>query len=117
MRNFQHSYSKYFNAKNERTGSLFQSMFKAVRIESDEQLIHVSRYIHLNPVSSFLINIESLTDYAWSSFKDYMNPSDSIIATKSILDYFKSKEEYKKFVFNQADYQRELEQIRHLALE
>ena len=60
MRNFQHSYSKYFNLKNDRTGGLFQAMFKAVRIETDEQLIHVSRYIHLNPVSSMLIKIISV---------------------------------------------------------
>src|SRR4029078_7647302 len=53
MRNFQHSYSKYFNIKTHRTGTLFQPMFHAVRIETDEQLIHVSRYIHLNPVTSY----------------------------------------------------------------
>lgn len=117
MRNFQHSYSKYFNIKNQRTGSLFQSMFRAVRIESDEQLLHVSRYIHLNPVSSFIINIDSLTDFAWSSFKDYINLDDSLTTTNIILGYFKSNEEYKKFVFDQAGYQRELEQIKHLALE
>lgn len=117
MNNFQHSYAKYFNTKNDRTGSLFQSMFKAVRIETDEQLLHVSRYIHLNPVSAFLVEIDSLQNYPWSSFKDYINPGDSIVEVDQILGHFKSKEEYKKFVFDQSDYQRELEQIKHLALE
>ena len=116
MTNFQHSCSKYFNIKNERTGSLFQSMFKAVRIENDEQLLHVSRYIHLNPVSSFLINIQSLEDYPWSSFRDYINGSGFINA-ELVLSHFKSKEEYKKFVYDQADYQQKLEIIKHLALE
>ncbi len=41
IRNFQNSYSKYFNTKYDRDGSLFQAMFKAVRIETDEQLLHV----------------------------------------------------------------------------
>ena len=117
MNNFQHSYAKYFNTKNDRTGALFQSMFKAVRIETDEQLLHVSRYIHLNPVTSFLINIDSLPSYPWCSFKDYIEPGDFIVSTNQILNYFKSKEEYKEFVLDQADYQRELDKAKHLMLE
>lgn len=117
MNNFQHSYAKYFNTRNNRVGSLFQSMFKAVRIETDEQLLHVSRYIHLNPVTSFLINIDSLPNYPWSSFKDYISSEKSEILTSQILNYFNSQEEYKEFVFDQANYQRELDKIKHLALE
>lgn len=119
MNNFQHSYSKYFNTKNERVGSLFQAMFKAVRIESDEQLLHVSRYIHLNPVSSFVIKIESLSNHPWSSFHEYISEpkAESFINTDLVLNNFKSKDDYKKFVFDQASYQQELEKIKHLALE
>ena len=39
------SYTKYFNVKYGRIGPLLQGAFKAVRIETDEQFIHVSRYI------------------------------------------------------------------------
>lgn len=117
MNNFQHSYANYFNTKNDRVGSLFQSMFKAVRIETDEQLLHVSRYIHLNPVSSYLIEIDSLPNYPWSSFKDYIKPGDSIVEADQVLGYFKSRNAYKNFVFDQADYQKELEKVKHLALE
>lgn len=118
MRNVQHSYSKYYNVKNNRTGSVFQDMFKAVRIETDEQLIHVSRYIHLNPVSSFLIKIESLGEYPWSSFPDYISErGGEIVDTKIILNFFKLKEIYKQFVFDNVDYQQELEKIKHLLME
>ena len=116
MTNFQHSCSKYFNTKNERSGSLFQSMFKAVRIEDDEQLVHVSRYIHLNPVSSFIIRIDSLDSYPWSSFNNYIH-GQGFVNTNHILNLFKSKDEYKKFVYDQADYQQKLDQIKHLTLE
>jgi len=34
-----------------------------------------------------------------------------------IFNYFKSKRLYQDFVFNQADYQRRLEEIKHLVLE
>ena len=117
MRNFQHSYSKYFNTKTQRTGSLFQSMFKAIRIESDEQLLHVSRYIHLNPATSYLVKIESLLEYPWSSFQDYLRENSSMVTRDKILDYFRSREDYKRFVLDQANYQRELEKIKHLTLE
>src|SRR3989344_5153880 len=59
------SYTKYFNTKHSRVGHLFQGEFKAVIIESDEQLVHVSRYIHLNPISSALV--KNLEQYKWSS--------------------------------------------------
>lgn len=118
MGNFQHSYSKYFNVKYERTGSLFQSRFKAVRIETDEQLIHVSRYIHLNPTSSFLIKVESLPTYNWSSFKDYIdNKPNGIVQKSTILNLLGNSEKYKNFVLDQIGYQRQLEIIKHLTLD
>ena len=66
-------FSHYFNLRHERVGHLFQGNFGAVRIENEEQLVHVSRYIHLNPVSSYLIRIEDIDDYEYSSFPEYTN--------------------------------------------
>lgn len=118
MRNFQDSYARYFNTKYKRAGGLFQSMFKAIRIETNEQLLHVLRYIHLNPVSAFLIEVKDLENYPWSSFPEYMNFSRPLFTNpKFILSFFKTRDVYKKFVFNQADHQRELAKIKHLVLE
>ncbi|MBI5451903.1 transposase, partial [Candidatus Gottesmanbacteria bacterium] len=41
-------YGMYFNRKYKRTGILFQDVYKAVVVYTDEQLLHLSRYIHLN---------------------------------------------------------------------
>lgn len=120
MRNLQNSYVKYFNIKNKRAGPLFQSMFKAVRIETDEQLLHVSRYIHLNPSTAYIVEPEKLEDYPWSSFGIYLNndlANHSLVSPKIVLDFFKNGKEYKKFVIDQAAYQRELDKIKHLILE
>ncbi len=45
-------YAMYFNRKYKRVGSLYQDVYKAVMVVSDEQLLHLTRYIHRNPVRS-----------------------------------------------------------------
>ena len=119
MGNFSNSYTRYFNVKNKRNGSLFQGKFKAIRVETDEQLIHLSRYIHLNPYSSYVVKtLKELEKYFYSSFPEYLGKSEVAFCNKEIvLDQFENLESYKKFVFNQADYQRELQKIKHLTLE
>lgn len=119
MRNIQNSYAKYFNTKNKRTGALFQSMFKAVRIETDEQLLHVARYIHLNPVTSYIIHsVDNLENYPWSSYSDYIGKSKSdLVSTDQIMSFFSSIEKFKNFTINQAEHQRKLGQLKHLILE
>ena len=49
MRSLMTSYSKYFNLKYKRTGYVFEGRYKAAIINSDEYLLHISRYIHQNP--------------------------------------------------------------------
>lgn len=108
------SYSKYFNTKYERKGPLFQNRFQAVRIKSDEQLLHVSRYIHLNPYTSSMVkNFKRLAQYPFSSFPEYLGSVKEGICDKNIiLSQFTNISFYKKFTFNNADYQRSLEQIK-----
>jgi len=118
MSNFQNSYAKYLNLKTDRTGSLFQSMFKAVRIESDEQLIHVCRYIHLNPLTSYVIqDMDDLERYQWSSYPEYFKETSDLIDVNLISEFFPSKKGLKKFTLDQVDYQRELDKIKHLSFE
>jgi len=118
LANLQNGYARFFNLKHQRSGALFQSMFKAVRVENDEQLLHVSRYIHLNPTSSYLIKIKDLPSYQWSSFPEYLEQQPPIFTNPQfILKLAGGKNRYKQFVFDQAEYQRELNKIKHLALE
>lgn len=109
------SYTKYYNTKYSRVGPLFQGEFKAVLIENDAQLIHVSRYIHLNPISSFLI--KDLSTYPWSSYGEYINNINGICSKEQILGYFKSIKDYQQFVSDQIGYAQELELIKHQIIE
>lgn len=119
MSNVANSYTRYFNTKQKRVGPLFQGKFKAVRIENDEQLLHVSRYIHLNPYSSYVVkDTKELLDYLYSSLPEYLNPQKFNQCQKEIvLEHFSKTNPYKKFVLDQADYQRKLQEIKHLSLE
>ena len=119
MSNFSNSYTRYFNTKNERVGHLFQGKFKAVRVSTDEQLWHVSRYIHLNPYTSYKVkNLKELEKYPFSSLSEYLDhKAKGFCNRKLLMSHFRSRKAYKKFVFDQADYQRKLERIKHLTLE
>lgn len=119
LANFQNSYTKYFNTRHKRIGHLFQGQFRAVRIETEEQLLHTSRYIHLNPYTSYVVRtVGDLITYPWFSLIEYIeNKTESICNTETVLSCFPSKKKYLQFVLDQKDYQRKLEQIKHLVLE
>ena len=118
LSSFSNSYSKYFNLKHEQEGPVFQGRFQAVRIITNEQFLHVNRYIHLNPYTSSIIkSIKELNDYPYSSLKEYLHPSQTnICETATILDEFKSRLDYQNFILDQADYQKQLHQIKSLTL-
>jgi len=118
-RKIQDSCAKYINLKNKRTGSLFQEMFKAVRIDSDEQFLHVARYIHLNPISSFIANtIEDLENYPWSSLPGYIGKNKHEFVDYEFLNsFYLNEKELRKFTFDQADYLLKLKEKEYLFLE
>lgn len=80
-------YSMYFNKKYQRVGSLFQGRYKAVVITTDNYLLHLSRYIHLNP-SEFTKDLEN----AYSSYSTYLGLIKTPwIKPDIVLNFFKTK--------------------------
>ena len=97
------SYAAYFNRKRRRSGHLFQGRFKAVLVDADEYLKHLSRYIHLNPVRAGMV--EHCKDYPWSSYPAFggYNKSPEWLETNGLLSLFgkdsnKAKKRYRDFV-------------------
>lgn len=121
LRLLENSYTKYFNTKYKRIGPLLQGAFKAVHISNDSQLLHVSRYIHLNPFSSKIVDtIDELEKYTWSSYPKYLlsNTSIGFLKNNIVMDQFQNQSyKYQQFVNEHSLYQRELEEIKHLILE
>lgn len=109
------SYSHYFNITKDRVGPLFQGKFKTVRIEDDNQLLHVSKYIHLNPVEAGLV--KKAEDFSWSSYREYIGLTGGFCNKDIILGQFKSPDGYKKFVQDYTDYTKKLQKIEHLLIE
>jgi len=114
INNVESSFSRYFNIKTNRKGPLWQSRFKSVIIESNEHLLHVSRYIHLNPTTNYLV--DDPEDWNLSSYKDFIGDEKYLkeyvreISIDSCLDY-------KKFVEDNKDYQRKLKHIKKLIID
>ena len=105
MRCIMTNYVMYFNAKYERVGPLFQGKFKAILVDKDEYLLHLSRYIHINP--SDLPGSDPIKEYTYSSYADYIGHRNTKwVSTKLILSMFGSDEDgisakqllYKEFV-------------------
>jgi len=108
------SYAKYFNLRHKRSGPLFTGRFKAVLVDGDEQLLHVSRYIHLNPYLAHMI--DNPIGYLWSSLSMYEGSNKERRCHASIIcDLMGDK--YLSFVVDEADYLRSIGDIQHLILE
>lgn len=117
------SIAKYINTKTERRGPLFESRFKSKHIDSNEYLVHLSVYIHLNPLD-FLSNKDwrknkikdwesakgKILNYPWSSIKHFIKTPSStpdfdeniysniISGTEIITDQFNGKTDYERFL-------------------
>jgi putative transposase len=99
MQRVQESYSKYFNKKYGKSGHLFQGPFQAVHIKDNNQLLHLSAYIHRNPREIKQWKNKEHR-YTWSSFMDYLeeNRWSDLLKHKIITEQFSGYKDYKKFV-------------------
>lgn len=117
MNNVSNAFTRFYNLLNERKGPIFIPRYKSRIIHTEEQLIHVSRYIHLNPYSSEIVkSFAELFNYRFSSLKEYLY-HPKLVNTSFILNsgyFLKNKKKYKSFIINHAEYQKSLECIKHV---
>lgn len=116
MGNTLNSYTKYFNIIHGRKGPLWEGKFKNILIDRDEQLLHLTRYIHLNPVTSILV--DSPEDWLASSYKEYLQEvkeDDKICHYDQILEI--EPDSYKRFTIDRIGYQRDLAKIKKILIE
>lgn len=104
-------YSMYFNKKYERTGKLYEGVFKSTHIDNDRYLKYLYSYIHLNPAklidkkwkenksrnsTGLLMYVYS---YPYSSLKEYLHKNFLILNPKEFPVYFNKLADHKSELF------------------
>lgn len=113
----ENSYTRYFNLRHKRKGPLWESRFKNILIDSDRQLMHLTRYVHLNPVSARII--DKPEDWQFSSYMEYICPIKNASAdiAKFRVEFEVYPTKYKKFTMERIDEQRELSYLKKQLLD
>ena len=98
MHRLSTGYTNYFNEKYKRSGSLFQGTYKAIHINSNEYLLHLSVYVNLNFKVHRGLNKEWMKKLPISSFAEYITKTPKSFCNKDIvLGQFNNIQEYKFF--------------------
>ena len=130
MHKFGGGYTRYFNKKYQRSGSLFEGPFKAVLVENEIHLQYLLVYINvINPgqlvepklkeegIRDMESIIKNADEYLFSTHQEYSGKRDSIIINKGLLgDIFPSPEKYRDFI-KQVLLDKKYQEITHLTIE
>lgn len=90
-------YTQAYNGQEGRTGPLFAGRFRAILVDSDEYLIHLARYIHLNPVTAGLCREPG--EWPYSNYLEWVGQRAGTLVDRTwVQHYFATPEAYIKFV-------------------
>lgn len=93
LSNLFNAYAKGFNKQQGRTGSLFEKHFKRIRLQSETYLRNLIVYVHMNPVKHGIT--EDFKDYNFSSYKEMIYDTSSMINSKEVIELFNDSENFK----------------------
>lgn len=103
MNSFGTRYTIYFNLKYKRVGPLYQDVYKAVQVVTDEQLLHLTRYIHKQALA---LQGDALQEQP-SSYQEYVGKRKTEwISSSEVLSYFSTVNptlSYEAFVSQEDD--------------
>jgi len=116
MSNILNSYARYFNTKHKRKGPLWEGRYKKIIVKTDEYLLQLTRYIHLNPVTAFLVNKPD--EWQFSSYQGYLQDIDKDELVCEYEDFLSiNPVSYRRFVKDRISFQRDLARLKKLFLE
>jgi len=84
------TYTGYFNWRHSRSGHLLQGRYRSVLVLDERHWLHLSMYLHLNPVRAGMI--DDPARYFWSSYLDYtrLSPRFGWLRREEILSQYGS---------------------------
>lgn len=74
MRSVSTAYSMYYNRKYKRYEHVFQGVFKASQITDETYLLHITRYIHMNPRTYKTYRWSSLRAHTGRGYSNWLKP-------------------------------------------
>lgn len=80
MQSLGRRYVGWFNARHQRSGTLWEGRFRAGLIEGERHLLACMRYIELNPVRAGLVQVAA--DWPWSSARHHLGLVRSGLVTE-----------------------------------
>lgn len=121
MQKLMTAYTKYFNAKHNRTGTLYEGKFKSTHAANNNHAKYLFSYIHLNPMKVILpqwgeegkkdtkLALECLSSYKWSSYNDHRGikrPENKILHLKDFPEYFSSLQNFDSEIVSWLEYEQ-----------
>jgi REP element-mobilizing transposase RayT len=99
MQGLQQSYTQRFNRVYEKVGHLFQGRYRAIVCDSDQYLLTLVRYIHLNPVRAGLVARPEW--YRYSGHHAYLTASRTdLLDPVPVLNLLGGPTAYARFVLD-----------------
>ena len=95
---FSHLFNAYTKAVNKRygrTGGLFETPFRRIKITDDCYFKRLVFYIHNNPVHHGFV--DDMIEYPWSSYLTLITEKPTKLSRKTTLEWFNSKQEFEEF--------------------
>ncbi|MGD9931652.1 MAG: transposase [Mangrovibacterium sp.] len=93
--NLFNAYTKAYNKRYNRTGSLFEHPFRRVRVDSLARLKYLVYYIHHNPIHHGFC--EHYLDYPWSSYLTILSPKQTRLKRFEVLRWYREADLFKKY--------------------
>lgn len=110
------AYVQAVNRQQGRTGTLFEGRFRHVWVDREDYLIHLCRYIHLNPVRAGLVARPE--DWPYSNYLEWLGWREGTLKDEAFIQaHFPTPDVYREFVEDYTEEERMREQIKPYLLE